>query len=455
MFAPRRVPPCLIVSVARSKTRMNEIGPLEMPVVLITTSLAGRSRENEKPVPPPDLWISAVNLTASKMSSIESSTGSTKQAESWPQLAPGVHQRRRVGQELQVRHQVVEGLRERLGVGGGVEERLGAGDHPGDPVEHVSRGLDRFALEALLQVALLEDREGVAGERRDHCTGYRRRHAADSPSKTKDPCRYPNPISPGALPLPYVVDGRTLVTRYSRVKGIAFEVRRSARGVGSISGMAAECCGIDKRGPSWEIQEGRGAPGPLRGQPLDGDVCRCKRTAFSFPGSAVPPARGCRLRRTVAPDGRDCPGELLCGFAGEDGRAVVDLSSIGYLDGAGTAVLLEVDHALRGSGRKLEITGADAAAAGILALVDWEELVRPPERPRRARGSALAQVGGAALELAAEARHQLAFVGALAISFARGPGAPPHALGRDLPARGDLGRRRGPDRRARSRRCSG
>ncbi len=88
MFAPRRVPPCLIVSVATSKTRMNEIGPLAMPVVLMTTSFAGRSREKEKPVPPPDLWISAVCLTASKMSSIESSTGSTKQAESWPSSRP-------------------------------------------------------------------------------------------------------------------------------------------------------------------------------------------------------------------------------------------------------------------------------------------------------------------------------------------------------------------------------
>ena len=41
MFAPRRVPPCLMVSVAMSKTLMNEIGPLEIPLVDITTSFAG------------------------------------------------------------------------------------------------------------------------------------------------------------------------------------------------------------------------------------------------------------------------------------------------------------------------------------------------------------------------------------------------------------------------------
>ena len=48
----------------------------------------GRSREKEKPVPPPDLWISAACLMASKISSMLSGTGSTKQAESWPSGRP-------------------------------------------------------------------------------------------------------------------------------------------------------------------------------------------------------------------------------------------------------------------------------------------------------------------------------------------------------------------------------
>ncbi len=88
MLAPRRVPPCLMVSVAMSNTRMKEIGPLEIPLVDMTTSLAGRSREKEKPVPPPDLWIRAVYLTASKISSMESPTGRTKQADSCPSSRP-------------------------------------------------------------------------------------------------------------------------------------------------------------------------------------------------------------------------------------------------------------------------------------------------------------------------------------------------------------------------------
>jgi len=84
MFAPRLVPPCLIVSVAESNTFMNEMGPEETPLVDCTMSFFGRIREKENPVPPPDLCIRAVSFMAVKMLSIESSMGRTKQAESWP-----------------------------------------------------------------------------------------------------------------------------------------------------------------------------------------------------------------------------------------------------------------------------------------------------------------------------------------------------------------------------------
>ena len=88
MLAPRRVPPCLMVSVATSKMFMKEMGPEATPLVDMTGSFSGRMREKEKPVPPPDLWIRAVFLMASKMLSMLSSTGSTKQAESWPSSRP-------------------------------------------------------------------------------------------------------------------------------------------------------------------------------------------------------------------------------------------------------------------------------------------------------------------------------------------------------------------------------
>ena len=54
MLAPRRVPPCLIASVAESNTFKNETGPDATPIVERTRSPAGLRRENAKPVPPPD-----------------------------------------------------------------------------------------------------------------------------------------------------------------------------------------------------------------------------------------------------------------------------------------------------------------------------------------------------------------------------------------------------------------
>ena len=59
-----------------------------MPFVESTESLAGRILEKENPVPPPLLWMRAVFLTAVKMLSMLSSTGSTKHAESWPSSLP-------------------------------------------------------------------------------------------------------------------------------------------------------------------------------------------------------------------------------------------------------------------------------------------------------------------------------------------------------------------------------
>jgi hypothetical protein len=61
---------------------MKETGPLETPAVERTMSSPGRSFEKENPVPPPLLWMSAMCLRESKISSMESPTGRTKQAES-------------------------------------------------------------------------------------------------------------------------------------------------------------------------------------------------------------------------------------------------------------------------------------------------------------------------------------------------------------------------------------
>lgn len=49
MFAPRRVPPCLICSVAVLKMRRKDTGPEATPPVVPTREFLGRRREKEKP----------------------------------------------------------------------------------------------------------------------------------------------------------------------------------------------------------------------------------------------------------------------------------------------------------------------------------------------------------------------------------------------------------------------
>jgi len=82
MFAPLRFPPCMSAFVASSKTRIKERGPLATPAAPCTTSPRGLICENEKPVPPPLLWRRAMRPSTEKICLIESSTGSTKHAES-------------------------------------------------------------------------------------------------------------------------------------------------------------------------------------------------------------------------------------------------------------------------------------------------------------------------------------------------------------------------------------
>jgi len=75
----------------------------------------GRAQSGkENPVPPPDLWIRAVNLTASNISSMESPTGRTKQAESCPRFTSGVHEGWRVGKKFKPGHALVEGFQTAL-----------------------------------------------------------------------------------------------------------------------------------------------------------------------------------------------------------------------------------------------------------------------------------------------------------------------------------------------------
>ena len=77
MLAPRRVPPCLTTSVSLSKSCMKESAPEATPWVFLTMSPLGRSWLKEKPVPPPDFWMSDCADRDLVMASMESGMGRT------------------------------------------------------------------------------------------------------------------------------------------------------------------------------------------------------------------------------------------------------------------------------------------------------------------------------------------------------------------------------------------
>ena len=126
---------------------------------------AGRSREKEKPVPPPDLWMRAACLMASKMSSMESSTGSTKQAELAEGL-PGV----REGGELGRNSRLVIISKTRAPCR--KHRRPGRGACPRrrwrlPPARRVLHGLHRFALAVTDEVAPFEHGDRILGKFHD------------------------------------------------------------------------------------------------------------------------------------------------------------------------------------------------------------------------------------------------------------------------------------------------
>ncbi len=95
--------------------------------------------------------------------------------------------------------------------------------------------------------------------------------------------------------------------------------------------------------------------------------------------------------------------------------AVLDLGGVESIDGASTAVLLELDRELRRRGGRLRLEGVRRPVASVLRLVDWEHLAlrSPAGRPRGAGFGS--QVRANAAHLARETRRMLAFAGALAL----------------------------------------
>ena len=130
MLAPRRVPPCLMVSVAASKTLMNETGPLETPLGAVHhVVVRAQAREGEAGA--------AAGLVdeGGVLDGVEDglhgvADGQDEAGGELAQLAAGVHEGGGVGQELEARHELVEGLLPLLDGGGGVVQALGLGAAP-------------------------------------------------------------------------------------------------------------------------------------------------------------------------------------------------------------------------------------------------------------------------------------------------------------------------------------
>ena len=168
MLAPRRVPPCLIVSVAASKTLMNESGPrrdalgAEDEVVLGT-----HAREREAGA------AAALVDEGGVLDGLEDrvhgvADGKHEARRELAELAPGVHERGAVGQELEVGHQPVERVLPLLDRGGGVVEAFGLGDGVGDAPEQRFGGLLDLAVLPLLEVTAVQHPQCI-GRELDHC----------------------------------------------------------------------------------------------------------------------------------------------------------------------------------------------------------------------------------------------------------------------------------------------
>jgi hypothetical protein len=83
-----------------------------------------------------------------------------------PEFAARVHQRGRIGQELQLGHHPVEVFRERLRVRFFDKQLVSGGNRLGHAPQHVDRRFEDFALLVALQVAPLQDSEGVGRQLR-------------------------------------------------------------------------------------------------------------------------------------------------------------------------------------------------------------------------------------------------------------------------------------------------
>ncbi len=93
----------------------------------------------------------------------------------------------------------------------------------------------------------------------------------------------------------------------------------------------------------------------------------------------------------------------------------IDLAQIGYLDGAGIAFLIDLQHAQQRAGGSTELCNLDARYQPLMAQYQpFDNLYPPPVSNHRPHTSLIERIGKATEAVADDIRHQVVFIGQLA-----------------------------------------
>jgi len=96
----------------------------------------------------------------------------------------------------------------------------------------------------------------------------------------------------------------------------------------------------------------------------------------------------------------------------------LDLSRVDYMDSAAVAVLLDIERATKAAGKKFFLEGLTGDIEGLLSLIDRGKLTELTRQKRPRPESIMAQVGGGALHVLADAKAFIVFVGDATIAMA-------------------------------------
>lgn len=101
-----------------------------------------------------------------------------------------------------------------------------------------------------------------------------------------------------------------------------------------------------------------------------------------------------------------------------DARVTLRLDGLGRLDSAGAWLLLRTGYRLAGTGGRLEIQGGNEAQRRILEIVERVGCdPRPNPAPPSGLRGLIETIGAASVDVAVDARRQVAFLGAILVRF--------------------------------------